>query len=134
MLACTDTPVTPSGEQATSANQTSGILAALGREGATVSFAEVMPAASHPYFGVRAVRYLVNGESLQIFEHATEAEATAAAARISRDGTTIGTAHVDWISAPHFYRSGRVIALYVGTQTSMLDLLRRVLGTQIAGR
>jgi hypothetical protein len=131
---CADTPVAPSGGQATSATQTSDILGALRREGATVSFAEVMPAASHPYFGVRAVRYIVNGESLQIFEHATEAAATAATGRISRDGTTIGTTHVDWISDPHFYRSGLVIALYVGRQTSTLDLLRKVLGAQVAGR
>jgi hypothetical protein len=75
----------------------------------------------------------VNGQDVQVFEYASVGAAEADAGRVSPDGETIGTTHVSWIAPPHFYRSGPVIALYVGSDTSVLRALEAVLGRQFAG-
>jgi hypothetical protein len=70
---------------------------------------------------------------VQVYEFADEAEAQAAAATVSEDGTEIGTAVIRWIDAPHFYQQGRIIVLYLGTDAEMLSLLEGILGPQFAG-
>lgn len=35
---------------------------------------------------------------------------------------------IDWVAPPHLYRSGRLLVVYVGTDTTTLHLLARVLG------
>jgi hypothetical protein len=114
--------------------ETRALATSLQREGASVTLAEVMPTSAHPYFSMPAVRYVVNGENLYAFEYPTEGNAEVEASRVAPDGASVGTTQVSWVSDPHFYRSGRVIALYVGRQSAMLDLFQRVLGQQIAGR
>ena len=42
--------------------------------------------------------------------------------------------HVDWIAPPHFYHTGRVIVLYVGSNADLIRLLEATLGPQFAGR
>jgi len=39
---------------------------------------------------------------------------------------------VTWISTPHFYKSGRIIAIYVGTDNSFTSTLRGILGDPFA--
>ena len=91
-------------------------------------------AVSHPYFSTPAARYVMNDESVYFFEYPTDGNATAEAARIAPDGASVATSQVSWVSDPHFYRSRRVVALYVGRQPSTLRLLHEVLGPQIAGK
>ncbi len=132
--ACGSTPVeVPRGTELPGPD-TVALAAALERAGASVGLAEVMPTSAHPYFPTPAARYVVNGESLYMFEYPSEGTAEAEASRIAPDGASVGMSQVSWISDPHFYRSGRVVALYVGRQPSMLGLLQSVLGRQIAGR
>ena len=107
---------------------------ALEREGASVAFAEVMSTSAHPYFRMPAARYVVNAENLYAFEYETESGAAAEGGRIAPDGASVGTTQISWASDPHFYRTGRVVVLYVGRQSSTLGLLQRMLGQQIAGR
>jgi hypothetical protein len=38
-----------------------------------------------------------------------------------------------WIATPHFYSGGQLIVLYVGDQSSTMNLLEEVLGSQFAG-
>jgi hypothetical protein len=114
--------------------ETQALATALEREGASVALAEAMPASAHPYFSTPAARYVVNGESLYFFEYATVGSAQAEASRIAPDGASVGTSQVSWVSDPHFYRDGPVVALYVGRQASTLSLLQKVLGRQIAGK
>ena len=113
--------------------ETQALAMALQREGASVELAEIMPSSSHPYFSTPAARYAVNGESLYFFEYATEDDAGGEAGGIAPDGASIGMSQVSWVADPHFYRSGGVIALYVGRQSATLALLEKVLGQQIAG-
>ena len=72
------------------------------------------------------------GEVL-LWEFRTSVRAAAAAGRIAADGNTIGGHHVLWKGLPHWFRRGRVIALYLGGDSSLRPALTRVLGRQIAG-
>ena len=75
----------------------------------------------------------MNGEDVQAFEYAAEADAQAEAARVSPDGFTIGTTMVSWVATPHFFRAANVIALYVGDNPAALGPLQAVTGAQFAG-
>ncbi len=89
---------------------------------------------TQPFFSVTGQVITVNSEQVQIYEYANEDGANADAARISPDGGTIGNAMVDWIAPPHFYKQGKLIVLYVGTSTSVMHVLKGILGPQFAGR
>jgi hypothetical protein len=39
---------------------------------------------------------------------------------------------VEWVSAPHFWASGKIIVLYVGDDAEAVDLLTGALGAPIA--
>lgn len=83
----------------------------------------------------------VNGESVTVFGYAAPALADLDASGISADGSTFhtgigpfgSTVIVDYIAPPHFYKTGRVIALYIGRDTETLRLLRQVFGPSFAG-
>lgn len=82
--------------------------------------------------------YHVPGGDLRVFTYTSDAQAREAAARIAPDGYTVTTESginqvVDWAAPPHWFRDGREIAVYVGTSTDVVDALRAVAGTQIAG-
>ncbi len=89
---------------------------------------------SQPFFSVKGNAITVNGGDVQVFEYADAATADAEAALISPDGSSIGTTMVSWVAAPHFYKTGRLIVLYVGDNASVLNALEGVLGPQFAGR
>jgi hypothetical protein len=84
---------------------------------------------------------LVNGQDIWVYEYAAPALAELDASRISADGSTFKTnlgpfgsaVAVDYIAPPHFYKLGRVIALYVGRDAETLRLLRQVFGQPFAG-
>lgn len=113
--------------------ETSQLIGTLRGQGATVEVAEVMPHSSMPFFSVPAVRLLVGGASVHVFEYASVSEADAQAARVSGDGSSIGATLVDWVSIPHFFRGDRLIVLYVGTDAALILTLERLLGAQFAG-
>jgi hypothetical protein len=75
-----------------------------------------------------------NGESLQVFEYADERDAEAQAKLVDPRGDSVGTTMVNWVDAPHFYRGGKLIVLYVGTNQDVIKALEDVLGPQFAGR
>jgi len=56
------------------------------------------------------------------------------AAQVASDGGSIGTSMVTWVEPPHFFKSGRVLVLYVGEDKAVIDLLKGPLGEQFAGR
>ena len=76
----------------------------------------------------------VDRQEVQVFEFSGEEEANAAVQSISQDGSSIGTTMVTWVAAPHFYRGGRLIVLYVGEDGGVIEVLDQVLGPQFAGR
>ena len=84
---------------------------------------------------------LVNGQNVWVYEYATPALAELDASHISPDGSTVHTGigpfgaalNVDWVAAPHFYKVGRVIVEYFGSDAETLRLLRQVCGSPFAG-
>lgn len=65
---------------------------------------------------------------IQVYEFADAAAAEAAMNTVSGGGTIIGTTTVDWIETPHFYRSGRLLAIYAGDDQDALSALEANLG------
>jgi len=117
--------------QGGTASDYSGIVDSLRGAGVTIaSGGEV----SQEFFSGKGQAIMVNGEQVQIFEYADESAAEANAASVSADGSTVGTTMITWIATPHFYRSGKVIVLYIGDDTAVLKALETVLGAQFAGR
>ena len=108
----------------------SALIQGLRGQGATV---ESIGSVAQPFFSVTGQILRVNGEDVQAFEYATEAEARAEAASVSADGFTIGTTMVGWVATPHFYLMGSVIALYVGDNQAVLAPLQAVMGARFAG-
>jgi hypothetical protein len=106
------------------------LVDALRFAGATVQPVEGL---QQPFFEPMAQVVEVNGERLQIFEFADEEAAQAAAAMVSADGTSIGPNMLTWQDTPHFYRVDRLIALYVGSDDDVLNLLQEGLGEPFAG-
>jgi hypothetical protein len=76
----------------------------------------------------------VNDLDVQVFEYETADAMEADAAQVASDGSSIGTSMVTWMAAPHFYKTGRILVLYVGDDQAILDLLEGALGPQFAGR
>ncbi len=98
--------------------------------------ASVVPAGdiSQPFFSVTGNAITVDGENVQVFEYADTEQAEAQAALVSPDGSSIGTTMASWIAPPHFYQAGKIIVLYVGDDTTLINLLESVMGPQFAGR
>jgi len=87
-----------------------------------------------PFFDVEARILEVDGEGVQVFEYGDAATTAAQAARVSSDGSQIGTSKPLWVGPPHFYRKGRLLVLYVGEDTRTLERLACLLGPPFAGR
>lgn len=87
-----------------------------------------------PFFSVSGKMISIAGADVQVFEYATTADAARAAAPVSPDGSSVGGSKPMWIGDPHFFRSGRVVVLYVGDDAKVLRALTRALGKQFAGR
>lgn len=98
--------------------------------------ATVEPAGSieQPFFPVTGQLLQINGQEVQVFEFETAEAGQATAGTVSATGDSVGTSMLNWVAPPHFYRAGRIIALYVGSDTAVLDLLRQVLGDPFAGQ
>ena len=88
---------------------------------------------SQPFFSPAGRVININGDALQVFEYATASAVHADARKVSGDGTTIGTSKPSWMATPHFFKSGKLIVLYVGGNQTIVELLQKTLGNQFAG-
>jgi len=107
------------------------LMAALQAAGATV---DVGDSVIQDFFTPEGHILTVNGADIQVFEYADAAVMESEATQVAPDGGSIGTSMVTWMDAPHFYKTGRLIVLYIGSDTAILDLLDNVIGTQFAGQ
>lgn len=87
-----------------------------------------------PFLAVTGRMIQIRGEDVQVFTYPDPAAASAQAARISLDGTTVGTAKIHWIGPPHFYKQGALLVLYVGDDAQILRALESALGRPFAGQ
>ncbi|MFA9396773.1 MAG: hypothetical protein ACERKV_00710 [Clostridiaceae bacterium] len=57
--------------------------------------------------------------------------------KINKDGfgytNLTKSLQIDWVSEPHFYKSGNIIVQYIGTNEEIISLLEDILGEQFAG-
>ena len=86
-----------------------------------------------PFFSVPGRIMTVNDEAIQVFEYSNPATSESQARRVSADGNTIGNSKPSWMASPHFFKDGNLIVLYVGSNESILKVLRTTLGPQFAG-
>jgi hypothetical protein len=95
--------------------------------------ASVEPAGtvSQPFFTPQGQVFSVDGQEVQVFEY--EIAAGAEAALVAPDGGSVGTSMMMWMATPHFYKDGRLIVLYVGDESDVVDLLDTIFGSQFAG-
>lgn len=107
------------------------LMTALRAAGATV---DVGAPISQPFLSGAGQIMKVNGADVQAFEYRNSAAAEADAARINADGSGTATTLVTWVGPPHFYRTGPLLVLYVGSQADVIRPLEAVLGQQFAGR
>ena len=110
------------------------LLAALRQQGAIVVRGDVLPQRSNPFFTANAQVIYVNSGLLNVFEYSTEAAADVDAAKVSPDGSSVGLTVISWIGPPHFYRTARLIAVYAGSDDTVLRPLESVLGKPFAAR
>lgn len=98
--------------------------------------AKVEPAGevSQPFFSVKGQIIKVNGSDVQVFEYANATAADAQAKSVSPDGSVVGKSRVGWIAPPHFYKKGKIIALYLGADATVIRALEAILGPQFAGK
>jgi hypothetical protein len=116
---------------AVSAINTASLASSLRAAGVSVEMGDEI---TQPFFAVKGKIVKLNGNDVQVFEYADANKASADAALVARDGSSIGTGMPNWISAPHFFKKDNLIVLYVGDNKTVLDVLTQVLGVQFAGR
>jgi hypothetical protein len=87
-----------------------------------------------PFFSVKGQIIQINNVDVQVFEYTSSEAMAADANRVASDGGSIGTSMVSWMAPPHFFKTGRVLVLYIGDNGAVLNLLKGELGEQFAGR
>lgn len=88
---------------------------------------------SQPFFSVASRVIKVNGQDIQVFEYAQARKADSEAKLVSSNGLSIGTNKPSWLSTPHFFKTEKLILLYVGDDQTVLRILQSTLGNQFAG-
>lgn len=112
-------------------NSAEDLLAALEAQGISAAKGERV---EQPFFSVPAVLLNTAETGIQVFEYADEAAAQADVELVAPDGSAVGTSMPFWVGDPHFFHSGRLVVLYLGSDESLLTALEAVLGSQFAGR
>jgi hypothetical protein len=124
-------PSEPLATESPAVEDKASLISALQASGATVETGEPV---SQAFFSPEGSIIKVNGADVQVFEYESAEAMENEAAQVSSDGGSIGTTMVTWVATPHFYKAGRIIALYIGSDAEVLDLLKAALGPQFAGR
>ena len=117
--------------EAVAVEDLASLVDALGTTGATIE--QGVPI-EQIFFTVPGQIVKVNGADVQVFEYESAEAMETEASQVVIDGSSIGTTMVSWVDTPHFFRSGRIIVLYVGSDEAVLDLLEQSIGPQFAGR
>lgn len=87
-----------------------------------------------PELSVPAKTIELNGEQVQVYEFPTVQAVEEQAVKIDSGGFSIDTLVVEWNLPPHFFKSGKLIIFYLGTDAKTLTLLQEILGKQFAGQ
>lgn len=129
--AATSAPLSTQPAQPPTVEDTASFLAALQVYDAT---AEIGDSVTQDFFSPEGSIITINGQDVQVFEYENSESMENEASQVAPDGGSVGTSMMMWMDAPHFYKAGRVIVIYIGSDEQILTLLQSVMGTQFAGR
>ena len=101
---------------------------------ASNAIAEIADSVTQDFFSPEGSIIKVNGQDIQVFEYENKEAMEGEASQVAPGGGSIGTSMVTWMDVPHFYKAGRIIVLYIGSDKTTLNLLEKVIGPQFAGR
>ena len=104
------------------------VVAALEKEGLTM---DADGKVEQPFLSVPGEGYRFPESSFQLYEYPDEAAAQQDAAKIQPNGEIPGV-RVEWLAPPRFYRTGRVLIIYVGTDQKVISALEAVAGKPFA--
>lgn len=121
----------PSSVRVSPAKDIQGLMRSLRASGLKVKSAGSI---SQPFFSVKGRALTVNGQQMQVFQYAKSEIADREAKRVDLGGAGTDTSRAMWVGPPHFYRSGRLIVLYVGSDAALIKALEKALGPQFAGQ
>jgi hypothetical protein len=85
----------------------------------------------HSFFSVFPKYVDINEHRIYIYEFPDTSTADSQADTISNDGFSIGNAMIDWIDKPHFYKQGKLIVSYIGSDNEILGNLKKILGEPV---
>lgn len=125
-----ESSVTPNAPLGSNVEDQSSLIDTLRASGAEVGVGESVKQA---FFTVTGQILKVNGKDVQAFEYESAERMEAHAGQVAPDGGSIGTSMVTWVEPPHFFKSGRVLVLYVGEDPEAINLLRSALGDNSQG-
>ena len=128
--ASTSTPPATSPEPLTVEDKAS-LMAALQASGSTVETGESI---IQDFFSPEGSIIKINGADVQVFEYESAEAMENEASQVAPDGGSVGTSMMMWMDTPHFYKAGRIIVLYIGSDETVLGSLDSVVGSQFAGR
>src|SRR3972149_8703508 len=74
---------------------------------------------SQEFFSVKGKVIKIDNEGVQVFEYTDESSMQTEASQVSPTGGSVGTSMVTWVSAPHFYKAGKIIVLYIGENATV---------------
>ena len=130
--ACSRPATVPSDPVVSHVGTVDQLVGSLRGQGQSVSVGDETSPQRNGYFSVPSRDVLVGGARLKAFEYDTATKASADAALISADGQPNPRAAIGWIAAPHFYKQGQLIVLYVGCANDIITTLENLLGPAIA--
>ena len=131
LFGCGGSPVTSTPTESFAVKDRASLIISFQASNAT---AEIVESVFQDFFSPEGSLVRVNGVDIQVFEYETPEAMEQEAAQVSPDGGSVGTSMMMWMDAPHFYKTGRIIVLYVGSDENTLDLLQMVIGAQFAGQ
>lgn len=95
--------------------------------------AEIGPEIETAYFDRNARGLRVHGSPVLFLEYSSDSDVEEVIRSISPDGRKIGDKEVTEENTPHFFRKGKVLALYFGDRETTLQALESTMGAQFAG-
>lgn len=123
--------VSPEVSQSSGVEDQTSLIDALRTNGAEVELGDPV---EQPFLSVTGQIIKVDEQDVQVFEYESAELMEADATQVAPDGSSIGTTMVTWVEPPHFFKSGRILVLYVGKDAGVIDLLTGALGEQFAGQ
>jgi hypothetical protein len=87
------------------------------------------------YFSAKNTNYVINDEKFSVYQYNKEDKDKLEAdlRSVTDNGKKINGATVNWKTAPHIYKKGRVVVIYDGDNETALTEVKEILGPPILG-